>query len=202
MKEFQEKLRNEVVLDFFRNGTEASRLTQQILEELVGLNERLSVRYHDFPRDREAASRLGIDKAPAIAVGRPESASGIRFYGTPAGYEFGSLVEDIIDVSRGEVGLAPDLLQELLEIDSAVHIQVFVTPACPHCPRAVRTAHKFALANEHITAEMVMAPDFNGLANKYGVTAVPHTVVNETTSFVGALPERLFLIEVLKGVKP
>jgi glutaredoxin-like protein len=202
MKEFREKLQDEAILDFFRDGTEASQLTQQILEELAGLNKQITVRYHDFPQDKEAASRLGVDKAPAIVMSRQERASGIRFYGIPAGYEFGSLVEDIIDASRGEVDLPPDVLQELQELDSDVHIQVFVTPACPYCPRAVRTAHKFALANRHITADMVMATDFNGLANRYGVTAVPHTVVNETASFVGALPERQFLAEVLKGVKP
>jgi predicted DsbA family dithiol-disulfide isomerase len=50
-----------------------------------------------------------------------------------------------------------------------------------------------------VIADMVMATDFNGLANRYGVSAVPHTVVNETVSFVGALPEHEFLVQVLKA---
>jgi glutaredoxin-like protein len=198
-REFQAKLKDKVVLDFFSDGTEPSRLTEQILEELAALNGQISVRRHNLPED-STARRLGIDKAPAIVVRRPGGASGVRFYGVPAGYEFGSLVEDIIDVSRGTIDLPRDALEELRELESDVHIQVFVTPGCPYCPRAVRTAHKLALASKHVIADMVMATDFNGLANRYGISAVPHTVVNEKFSFVGALPEREFLAQVLKAV--
>ncbi|MFQ6117477.1 MAG: thioredoxin family protein [Candidatus Bipolaricaulia bacterium] len=197
--EFQEKLQDGVVLHFFQNGNEASEITGQILEELAGFDSRIAVRRYSFPQDEEEAKRFGIDKAPAIVVAREDRDQGIRFYGMPAGYEFGSLVEDVIDVSRGETDLPPDVAAELQELDSAIHIQVFVTPTCPYCPRAVRTAHKFAMASDYVTADMVMATDFNDLATRYGVTAVPHMVVNEKVNFIGALPERQFLNEVLKG---
>ena len=200
-REFQEKLKAEVVLHFFRDGDEASEVTQQILEELEGLDPRITVRRHSFPQDEDSVKRFAIDKAPAIVVARVDRDFGIRFYGMPTGYEFSSLVEDVIDVSRGEVDLPRDVLEELQELDSDVHIQVFVTPACPYCPRAVRTAHKFAMASDRITADMVMATDFNDLSTRYGITAVPHMVVNETTNFIGTLPEQQFLAEVLKGAR-
>jgi len=201
VKEFRKKLKEGVILHFFQNGNEASKITEQILEELAGLDQRIAVRRYSFPQDEERVKQFGIDKAPAIAVAREDHDYGIRFYGMPAGYEFSSLVEDVIDVSRGKFELPRDVVEELQELDADVHIQVFVTPMCPYCPRAVRTAHKFALASDHVTADMVMATDFNELSMKYGVTAVPHMVVNEGTSFIGALPERQFLNEVLKGVQ-
>jgi len=200
-KEFRKKLKEGVVLHFFQDGNEASKITEQILEELAGLDQRIAVRRYSFPQDEERVKQFGIDKAPAIAVAREDHDYGIRFYGMPAGYEFSSLVEDVIDVSRGKFDLPRDVVEELQELDADVHIQVFVTPTCPYCPRAVRTAHKFALASDHVTADMVMATDFNDLSMRYGVTAVPHMVVNEGTSFIGALPERQFLNEVLKGVQ-
>lgn len=200
-KEFRKKLKEGVVLHFFQDGNEASKITEQILEELAGLDQRIAVRRYSFPQDEERVKQFGIDKAPAIAVAREDHDYGIRFYGMPAGYEFSSLVEDVIDVSRGKFDLPRDVVEELQELDADVHIQVFVTPMCPYCPRAVRTAHKFALASDHVTADMVMATDFNDLSMRYGVTAVPHMVVNEGTSFIGALPERQFLNEVLKGVQ-
>lgn len=200
-KELEERLQREVILHFFADGNrEASRTARQILEELEPLHELLTVKHYDLERERVAAEELRIDKAPAIVLARPDKVYGIRFFGAPAGYEFGSLVEGIIDVSQGEADLPQEIVEELQELDSEVHIQVFVTPMCPYCPRAVRTAHKFALVSERVIADMVMATDFEELSASYGVSAVPHTVVNGRTSFVGALPEHQFLREILKGV--
>ncbi len=201
LREFQDRLGNGVILHFFRNEDETATTMAQLLEELAGLDGRIAVRSYNFPGDRQAVGRFRIDKAPALVLSSPERDYGIRFFGTPGGYEFSSLIEDIIDVSRGRVDLPQDMVQELRELASPLHIQVFVTPTCPYCPRAVRTAHKFALVSPHVLADMVMATEFTELANRYGITAVPYTVVNDATGFIGALPEREFLIEVLKGVK-
>lgn len=206
IKEFQGRLEGGVRLHFFRDGGEMASTTARLLEELAGLDRRITVQSYNFPGDRRAIERFGIDKAPAIVLasvaGPVERSYGLRFFGGPVGYEFGSLVEAIIDVSRGRADLPQDIIQELQRLESPLHIEVFVTPSCPYCPRAVRTAHKFAIVNERITADMVMATEFADLANRYGITAVPYTVINEGAGFVGALPEREFLIEVLKGVEP
>ena len=205
VREFQEKLREEVILHLFlRDGEEeeSSHFARQVVEELQGLNRLITVQYHSFPEDQEATALFGIDKTPAIVPARKGRNYRVRFYGAPGGYEFNSLVEDMIDISRGEVDLPRDVIQEVREIEHDLHIQVFVTPACPYCPGAVRTAHKFALVNERITADMVMATEFHELANRYGVTAVPYTVVNERISFVGTLPEREFLSRILGELRP
>jgi len=200
-KLFQERLQEPVVLHFFAQGADqSSQATRQILAELAELHEAITVQHYDFSKDQQVAGQFRLDKAPALVVAQPSYDFGIRFYGVPSGYEFSSLVEDIVDVSRGEADLPEEVIQALQALKGEVRLQVFVTPTCPYCPRAVRTAHKFALASEQVTGDMVMATDFNELSFKYGVSAVPHIVVNETASFVGALPEQQFLAETLKGV--
>ena len=62
----------------------------------------------------------------------------------------------------------------------------------------MRTAHKFAMASEHVRADMVAAGEFPQLSQRYQVMAVPKTVINETTSFEGAVPEDIFLQRVLE----
>ena len=52
----------------------------------------------------------------------------IRF-GIPAGYEFTTLVEDIVDVSRGDPALDQAILDKLAKVDRPVHMQVFVSPS-------------------------------------------------------------------------
>jgi alkyl hydroperoxide reductase subunit AhpF len=53
---------------------------------------------------------------------------GIRLYGLPSGYEFGTLVDAILDVSRGDSGLTAETKEALAALPRPVHIQVFSTP--------------------------------------------------------------------------
>jgi glutaredoxin-like protein len=155
---------------------------------------------YDFVKDKEKVEQYRIDKIPAVVV-EGEVDYGIRFFGVPSGYEFGSLLEAVNVVSRRNAILAPETLEILQPLDRDVHIQVFVTPTCPYCPIAVKTAHRFAFAKEEIRADMVESTGFPHLANKYGVMSVPKVIVNETFSFEGALPEKEFAVQVMKAVQ-
>jgi len=141
-----------------------------------------------------------VDKIPAIVV-KGERDYGVRFYGVPAGYEFSSLLEAIKAVSPGESGLAPETKEALRGLEAPLHLQVFVTLTCPYCPRAVQLAQRMAIESEMVRADMVEASEFPHLAHKYNVFAVPKTVLNEELSFEGALPESLFLEELMKAAK-
>ena len=65
---------------------------------------------------------------------------------------------------------------------------------------AARLAHKFALANPRITADVVQVGDFPDVVERYTIRAVPTIVVNERVRFEGGLPEREFLEQVLQAV--
>jgi hypothetical protein len=62
----------------------------------------------------------------------------------------------------------------------------------------VRLAHRFALENDLVKADCIEATEFPELAGRYRVYAVPKTVINETQSVEGALPEEFFLEEILR----
>jgi glutaredoxin-like protein len=110
------------------------------------------------------------------------------------------VIEDILDVSKGESGLQPKSKEAIAGLTEPLHLQVFVTPTCPYCPQAVRLAHRFAMESELITADMVEAIEFPHLANKYSVHGVPRTVINETIHQEGAAPEPLMLAKLLEAV--
>ncbi len=137
------KMTNPVRLVFFTQALdcETCDITKQILEEVVGLSEQLELQTYNFAIDREAVQQYGIARIPAIAVVRlqveangegPNQATehdyGIRFYGVPSGYEFMSLIGDILDVSNGESGLSPESRALLAQIKEPIHFQVFTTP--------------------------------------------------------------------------
>jgi alkyl hydroperoxide reductase subunit AhpF len=78
--------------------------------------------------DKEKVAELGIQRIPAIAILGAEKDYGIRMYGLPSGYEFGALVDAILDVSSGDSGLSEPTRAALKEIARPVHLQVFSTP--------------------------------------------------------------------------
>jgi hypothetical protein len=65
----------------------------------------------------------------------------------------------------------------------------------------VRLAHRFALESDLVSADCIEATEFPELAGRYRVLAVPKTVINETASLEGALPEEFFLEEILKRLE-
>jgi thiol-disulfide isomerase/thioredoxin len=78
----------------------------------------------------------------------------------------------------------------LKNLDKPLLLQVFVTPSCPHCPRAVLLAHQMAMENpQMIRAEGVEATEFPELANRFNVRGVPQTVIN---AFLAAEDDRFF----------
>jgi glutaredoxin-like protein len=205
-EEFETKLVEPVKLVMFTQETECQFCaeTRQITEEIAALSDKISVDVFDFVHDKATADLYNIDKIPAIAIVRnadgQEKDYGIRFYGIPSGYEFTSIIEDIVDVSLGESGLQPKTKEAIADLTEPVHLQVFVTPTCPYCPQAVRLAHKLAMESELITADMVEAIEFPHLSNKYHVHGVPRTVINETFHQEGAVPEPLLLAKLQEAV--
>jgi alkyl hydroperoxide reductase subunit AhpF len=109
-------------------GPETAVIAKQILDELSGLSDRLTVEEVNVVLEKERAATFGIDKIPAIAVLRDGEDTRIRFFGAPAGYEFMSLVEAVILAGGDESGLTPDSRALLAGVESPTTIDVFVTP--------------------------------------------------------------------------
>jgi len=170
--------------------------TRQLIQELATLNEKIQIEIYDFVADSEKAKEYGVDKVPAIAI-ISEKDYGVRFYGLPYGYEFTTLIEAVVNISKGKTDISDKTREMLREVKTPVHIQVFVTLTCPHCPIVASIAHKFAIENDLIKADVIEASEFPHLSLKYGIMGVPKTVINEKIDFIGALPEDLFLEHVL-----
>ena len=50
-----------------------------------------------------------------------------------------------------------------------------------------------AIANSHVTADVVEVSEFPDLAQRYMVRGVPKTVINDSVEFVGNVPETTFV---------
>jgi alkyl hydroperoxide reductase subunit AhpF len=119
--------------------------TRELLEELVGLSDKLSLETHDLSARPDAATTFNVSEVPAVLIRRRADAlengdrpgveeapavppPNVRFLGLPAGYEFSTLLADIVDVSKGRTDLSEETRAAVRAIDRPVHIRVFVTP--------------------------------------------------------------------------
>ena len=107
--------------------------TRKILDELPPLSDKIAVEEVNFILDKNKAAQYGIDRVPALALlthdpsGNPRDTR-IRFLGTPAGYEFVSLVQAVMLAGGHESQLTPENRARIAAVDTPTIIQVFSTP--------------------------------------------------------------------------
>jgi glutaredoxin-like protein len=180
--------------------------TLKLVEEVASLSEILSVQAFDVEADAAIANHYNVSLTPGLViVAEGEDGPiyyGVRYAGIPSGHEFSSLIQDLILVSGRDSGLNEQTRELLAGLKEPVHLQVFVTPTCPYCPRAVILAHQMAMESSLVQAEMVEATEFPDLSNQYHIMGVPDTVINHgKAKMVGAVPESQLMAEILKVTK-
>lgn len=196
---FEEKMEEEVFIEFFTSEEEDCQYcedTEEILNELKALSDKIKLEKNELGNGK--TKQYGIDRVPAILFTDNEgNDTGVHFYGIPSGHEFNTLIEGIVSMSNGQTELSDDVIKDLETIEDEVLLQVFITPTCPYCPRAVKVAHEMAMHNPNIKGEMVEAIEFPDLSSKYDVSGVPKTVINSgKTEQVGAVPAKTILDKI------
>jgi len=193
----------DVTLLFFTQtiaAPETALIARQVVDEVASLSDRVSVEEVNLILDREKSALYAIDRIPAIVLLRDGADTRMRFLGAPAGYEFSSLIESVILAGTDDSGLTEDSKKLIAEKATApMDIKVFVTPTCPHCPRAVTLAHRMAVESPNISATCVEASEFHDLSRQYRVTGVPKIVASGGAEILGALPEDEFVRGVFES---
>jgi alkyl hydroperoxide reductase subunit AhpF len=107
--------------------------TRKILDELPPLSDKIAIEEVNFVLEKDKAAQYGIDRVPALAL-LTRDASGeardtrIRFLGTPAGYEFISLVQALLLAGGHDSQLTPANRARIAAVNTPTTIQVFSTP--------------------------------------------------------------------------
>jgi glutaredoxin-like protein len=177
---------------------ESTLVARQIVDEIASLSDAVTIEEVNFVLEKERAAQYGIADIPGLVLLRGEDDTRMRFLGAPAGYEFASLVDAVVLAGTGDSGLSAGSRQLIADrVTEPLELLVFVTPTCPHCPKAVTLAHRMAIEHPLIRATCVEATEFMELSRRYRVNGVPKTVVNGQGEILGALPEDQFVAAVL-----
>ena len=100
--------------------------TQQLLEEVSQLSEKIQLFVVNHRENRELTESYGVGMVPTIVFSRDDE-SNIKYLGIPAGTEFPVLLETIINVSSGSPSLSEETISFLGSLEEEISIKVFVT---------------------------------------------------------------------------
>ena len=102
------------------------RQAREIIEEIASTApDKIKVEVFDLVSDRPKLLENRVELIPCTIL---DAAGRARFYGIPAGYEFGAIVQSVVDHSKGATPLKELTKRVLRELDQDVNLKVFVTP--------------------------------------------------------------------------
>ena len=101
--------------------------TESLLKALAELTDKIKLEFLNPQLDRDRATQYNVDRVPAIII-EGEKDYGIRYFGIPGGYEFASLLEDLVSVGKRESGLSEATKTWIQNLTEPLNLKVFVTP--------------------------------------------------------------------------
>jgi glutaredoxin-like protein len=175
--------------------------TQELLEEVSALSQRVLLEVVDFYKNGDEASSRGIARIPALTIGR-DGRDNVRFYGMPSGFAFAVLLDSIIAASDKRSTLPLETRRQLKGLKEDVHVQVFVTANSPGWQTLARAAYTMAIESDKVIADVLEIRQLPELVQLYNVMGVPKTVINDKVQFTGPASEDELLRLILEAAGP
>ncbi|MFP4476601.1 MAG: thioredoxin family protein [Desulfatibacillaceae bacterium] len=160
----------DVRVTLVHGGDSLSREVETFLDELVRVATGVSVK-------TEPAEG---DPAPAVRIRK-----NIVYRGVPQGRELVPFLYAIAADGHFAQALTDEVRDRLSGIRTPALFTVYMSPACPHCPRAVETLVAMGLANDNVFVTVIDAGAFQEEAEKEGVRAVPTVILDGDFRWTG-----------------
>ena len=204
-EKFDAELKDDVSIKLFstnlisgNNNSEYIDFTKEFLKELSEMSSKIHLDFDDM-YGGEAKER-NITVSPTIIIGYDNGWYPVQYFGAPAGYEASSFIEAISMISRGDSALDASSREKLKNIDRDMLIETYVTPNCPHCPKAVILSSQIAIeSGGKIVARCIEAQEMMDRARMFNVSSVPQQVINEEKGSItiGVQQEKTFVNQIL-----
>ncbi|MHA2357320.1 MAG: protein disulfide oxidoreductase, partial [Candidatus Heimdallarchaeaceae archaeon] len=128
VKEIFQHMENKVYAKLFVDKEYCLTCTQTneiltLLSELAP-EDMLNVTVYNKEEGSPEFEKYNVSRYPTIVL-HGDKEYNVIFTGIPSGYEFGSLVEDILDISARKFALKKEDLEKIEKIDKPIKIQVF-----------------------------------------------------------------------------
>jgi alkyl hydroperoxide reductase subunit F len=148
------------------DGPKSAELVE-LLTELAGLSDHIT-----YVRADDDARR------PSFAIRRVGTDVAVRFAGIPLGHEFTSLVLAVLQVGGHPSTAAPELVQQVQDLEGELHFETYFSLTCQNCPDVVQALNLMSILNPGITHTAIDGALFQDEVDARQVMAVPTVFLN------------------------
>jgi glutaredoxin-like protein len=168
----------------------------ELAGEVAALSPHLRLETKDLVASAAEASRLGIARAPALVLSREgEPRAPVRYYGLPAGHEFGAFLRTLVLLSTGR-GVPGVDAAAVVPIARPARLQVFVLASCPRCPEMVYLCNSIAAFSPLVTVDVIDANAFPDLVSRFKVGSVPKVIIDGTVEVLDVVPAAALIAKI------
>lgn len=148
------------------DGAKSTELAE-LLDEIAALSDKVGV------------SRDGTDaRKPSFQIRKAGASTGPCFAGIPLGHEFTSLVLALLQVGGHPSKAAPELLQQVRDLDGNFSFETYFSLSCQNCPDVVQALNLMAVLNPQVSHVAIDGALFKEEVESRKVLAVPAVFLN------------------------
>jgi hypothetical protein len=134
----------------------------------------------------EHGDGIGLIAVPCLTIAH-RGVGRIHYQALPLGPEGPPFAEAILGPARNGPAPSESWVERLAALERPAELLVFVGTTCPHCPGAVRSANRLALASALVTVSIADVQVHEKLAEHFNVRAVPLTILDGSLAVSGVV---------------
>ncbi|MGR6588448.1 alkyl hydroperoxide reductase subunit F [Stutzerimonas zhaodongensis] len=159
-----------------------------MLEDITSLSDKITLRTD------------GNDvRKPSFALNRIGGNISLRFAGIPMGHEFTSLVLALLQVGGHPSKTAPDIIEQIKNLDGEYNFETYFSLSCQNCPDVVQALNLMAVLNPNIRHVAIDGALFQEEVTIRQVMSVPSIYLNGELFGQGRMGEEEILAKLDTG---
>jgi alkyl hydroperoxide reductase subunit F len=162
LRQHLQMLQMPVELVMSLDGSPKSRETEELLTEVAGMSELVTVQRRDDDQRR-----------PSFAIHRAGTDVAVRFAGVPMGHEFTSFVLALLQVGGHPAKVDPATLERIRALPGEYHFETYFSLTCQNCPDVVQALNLMAVVNPRISHTAIDGGVFPEEIEQRQIMAVP-----------------------------
>ena len=166
LQAYLEKVVHPIELVACVDDSETSQELLGLLQDIASMSPRISLRRADGKRK------------PSFSIDRLGTDVSVSFAGIPMGHEFTSLVLALLQVGGHPSKAAPELIEQIQNIEGEFVFETFMSLSCHSCPDTVQALNLISVINPNIKHVAVDGALFQDEVDERQVMSVPTVFLN------------------------
>jgi len=188
LKAYLEKVTQPFEIVASLDDGEKSQEMLALLEDIASLSDQITLR-----TDGDDARR------PSFALNRIGGNISLRFAGIPMGHEFTSLVLALLQVGGHPSKTAPEVIEQIKNIEGDFSFETYFSLSCQNCPDVVQALNLMAVLNPNIRHVAIDGALFQDEVEARQIMSVPSIYLNGELFGQGRMGEEEILAKLDTG---